>query len=145
MRDTVAKIVTQEGFELVDFVLRGNQSTTVIQLFVDRENGVTIDDCACLSRRIGDFLDFELEDVDFGSYRLEVSSPGIERPLKQERDFRRNVGRDVSVSFLSENGEKKIEGTILATDTDSVYLRVQRDTVRVPLPAIQKARIKVKW
>jgi len=145
LRSVVEGLLEREGFELVDFVVRGNKSSRLLQLFVDSERGVTVDDCVHLSHRISDLLDVKDEESELGAYRLEVSSPGVARPLREEKDFRRNVGRVVLISFLSEGVKRIAEGRILSTDKDSVYLQEERNTVCVPISSIEKAELKVKW
>jgi len=134
-----------EGYEFVDLVVRGSMSSRVIQLFVDKVGGVTAKDCARISQKISDLFDFESENLKIGSYRLEVSSPGVDRPLRGEKDFKTNVERDAFISFYKNGVKKRIEGTIISTDTDSVFIRNKKNTVRVLYSSIQEARIKLKW
>ncbi|MFX0211506.1 MAG: ribosome maturation factor RimP, partial [Candidatus Hodarchaeota archaeon] len=96
----VQSTLENEGFELVDLVVRGKNSSRVLQFFVDHERGITLDDCVHLNRKLSNLLDSEAEQIELGSYSLEVSSPGLDRPLKTEKDFQRNIGRTVSLMFF---------------------------------------------
>ena len=132
-----------EGFELVDLIVRGSPTSRLVQFFVDREGGVTVDDCVHLNRSLSTVLD--TEDLNLGSYRLEVSSPGVARPLKTERDFSKNAGRRVSVSVLAGDGKERVEGVILRADSDSVYIQSDKETVAVPFSSIVKASVALQW
>jgi len=138
-------ILAQEGFELVELVIRGSFSSRVLQFFVDKDRGVTIDDCVHLSRKLSDFLDMEAVDLIPWNYRLEVSSPGLDRPLKTRKDFMKNQGRKISLSFFSEGTKKYVEGTILKTSDELLYVQASDETISVPFSSIQKAKIKLKW
>ncbi|MFQ5354064.1 MAG: ribosome maturation factor RimP [Thermodesulfobacteriota bacterium] len=89
-------VVECSGFELVDLACVSEHGRTVLRLFIDKPGGVTIDDCATLSRELGAVLD--VEDLLPGRYSLEVSSPGLERVIKKEKDFLRFTGRLVKIT-----------------------------------------------
>jgi len=91
VRDFAEGLLPTMGLELVDVQFRREGHGWVLRLFIDREEGVTVDHCADVSREIGQFLD--VEDLIGHPYHLEVSSPGLERPLKSMRDFQRFVGK----------------------------------------------------
>ncbi len=138
-------ILAREGFELVELVIRGSFSSRVLKFFVDKDGGVTIDDCVHLSRKLSDFLDMEAYDLVSGNYRLEVSSPGLDRPLKTRKDFMRNQGREISLSFFLNGTKKYVEGTILKTNNEMLYVQTSKEMISVPFSSIQKAKIKLKW
>ena len=79
-------ILQEMGFELVDVLYLSKQGRWVLRLYIDKEGGVSIDDCADVSRELGDLID--IQDIINHDYIFEVSSPGVNRPLKNERDFR---------------------------------------------------------
>lgn len=149
LRDRLINLVRStlevEGFELVDLVVRGNSSSRVLQFFVDHERGITLDDCVHLNRKLSNLLESEAEQIEIGSYSLEVSSPGLDRPLKTEKDFKRNIGRTVSLMFFKNSTKKHLEGVILDTNDHSVYLHAEKQRVCVPFSSIQHAKIKLKW
>ncbi|MBN2029016.1 hypothetical protein JW824_02125 [bacterium] len=146
IEDLVKRILDAEGFRLVDLVIKGKSPLRVLQFFVDREGGLTIADCVYLNRKISDLLAMECEGLDYGSYRLEVSSPGIDRALRTSSDFERNIDRIISVSFQSEKGTEHIEGKILEVKNGSVYLQqVEGESLCIPIASIVNAKIRVKW
>ena len=145
LKHAIRKILTEEGFELVDFLVKGGRSSKFIRVVVDHDNGVSVDDCAHLSRTLSDMLDMEQDRWALESYRLEVSSPGIDRPLREEKDFMKNVGRDVRIMVQSNGKVEKIEGTILGVDNGLLSIGMKEKTVSLDVSSIREAKITVKW
>jgi ribosome maturation factor RimP len=145
LRNTIHKVLAKEGFELVDFLVKGGKASKFIRVVVDHENGVSVDDCAHVSRTLSDMLDMEQDRWALESYRLEVSSPGIDRPLQEEKNFLKNVGRDVKIIYQSNGVVEKVEGTILGVDNGSVSIGMKERTVSLDVSSIREAKITVKW
>jgi ribosome maturation factor RimP len=140
VRELVADMVERRGFELVHVEYAGAASAPVLRIYVDRPGGVTVDDCAEISRRISVLLD--VEDVIPGRYILEVSSPGIERPLFSERDYERFLGHEARIATLEKVEDRKnFTGVIEAVDNHCVRLRCEDRTYTVPLRLIRKAHL----
>ena len=121
--DIVEPMLDAAGFELVDLVIAAGRRP-IIRVFIHRDGGITIDDCANVSR----MLEFELDAADaFGRrYNLEVSSPGLERPLKQEGDFKRNIGEEVRLFMSGEDGRSFERcGIIKACDDAGLTLEIE--------------------
>lgn len=95
MEQGIKLLVEQDGLGLVEIVLAGAGSASIVRIFVDREKGVSVEDCSRLSRKISDFLD--THDLIPFQYRLEVSSPGLDRPLTNKTDFQRKTGEKVTL------------------------------------------------
>lgn len=120
-QELLEPIMQEHSFELVDVEFVKEGSNYYLRAYIDKPGGITIDDCEVVSRRLSDLLD----ETDFISeaYILEVSSPGLDRPLKKEKDFQRSLGKDVEVRFYrAVDGVKEIEGTLVAYDRDSITL-----------------------
>jgi len=145
IENLVRHTLDEEGFHLVDIVIKGKPSSYVLQFFMDRDGGLTISDCVYLNRKISDLLELRCQELKYGSYRLEVSSPGIDRPLCLLSDFQRNIGRNVSIVFRSEDMIKNIQGKILETKNDSVYLQTEGTALSVPMSSIINGKINLKW
>lgn len=96
--DMVMPIILSNNFELVDVEYVKEAGNYYLRIYVDKEGGITVDDCEIVSRALGDLLD----EKDFieDSYILEVSSPGLGRPLKKEKDFKRSVGMEVELHLF---------------------------------------------
>ena len=141
----VEPILEQEAVELVDLEIKGSRRNPVIKIFVDVPGGISIDTCTHLARRIRRELDSQ--EVALENYRLEVSSPGIDRPLRTMRDFQRNIGRLVEVIYENDEGEtQSIQGDILDADAEFVDLQIAgRGRKQIALDRINKALIQIKW
>ena len=136
-------VVRSEGLILVDVTLRTESHGRILRLIVDRaEGGVTLDDCSAVSRQVSDILD--VEDQVEGAYRLEVSSPGLTRKLKTERDFSIFAGRKARVTFRDEAGEVvTLEGILKGMGGPEVILECNGGLRTVPFGSITKARLVI--
>ena len=148
LEDFVRQGVEALGFDLVEFRRGGTARRPLLDVRIDRRDGtkVTIDDCANVSRALEPQLDASGMVSD--QYVLEVSSPGVERPLRHADDWRRFVGRRASVSGQVVGG--RIEGDILALEGDEGnHVAVLRDSKgrehRVPLSEVKEARLVFVW
>lgn len=145
-REIVERIVDSVGLELVDAQLLGGGVHRVFRLFIDSPTGVTHDDCEKISRLVSEVLD-EKDLISGGAYTLEVSSPGVDRPLVKPKDFQRFIGSKVKIE-LKEAIEKsrRFTGRLAAFDGERITLELDPDkTMDVPLGAIQKANLKYEW
>jgi len=131
------------GLELVEVQFRREGHGWVLRLFIDCEQGVTVDHCADVSREVSDFLD--VEDLIDHPYHLEVSSPGLERPLKSLNDYRRFVGRRAKIKLReSVDGQKVFAGTINSVNDHGVELELEDGSkVMLPFAHIRKARLAI--
>lgn len=128
------------NLDLVDVIYRYEGRDLFLRVLADRpESGISLGECALLNRELGDILDEKniLED----SYTLEVSSPGLDRPLKQNKDFVRCLGKNIKF-FLSENISGKLEwdGIIKKVDEEKVYVDTIKGILGIPLDKINKAK-----
>ena len=111
----------QHGFELVDVEYVKEGSNWYLRVYIDKPGGITVDDCELISRAFGDLLD--QEDFIQESYILEVSSPGLGRPLKKEKDFQRSLGEEVEIRlFRAVNKEKELTGILKEYDGNTVTI-----------------------
>jgi ribosome maturation factor RimP len=140
----LAPVVEAEGFELYD-VTRGREGgRKVLRVMVERPGGVDIDTLSRLSERVSRHLD----EVGYetGPYDLQVSSPGLERPLRRPEHFRRTVGQQVQVKTTAPMaGSRTHTGTLRAADEEGITLEVDGDERRVPHADIASARTVVDW
>ncbi len=138
----VAEIVEKEGFELVEFGYKTGRNTA-LQVIVHRLGGTTIDDCSRLSRRI----DQRLEEADLivGSWRIDVASPGLDRPLRTPADFKRVVGERIRLDLSAACEDKKsFEGLLVGANGVSIRLADKSGERDVPLDHIRYGKIVVK-
>ena len=122
-------IVETKGFELVDVEWVKEGANWYLRAYIDKENGITVDDCEEVSRALSDLLDEE--DFISENYILEVSSPGLDRPLKKEKDFARSIGKDVEIRlYKAIDKQKEFTGTLTSYDADSVTLTMEDGSER---------------
>jgi ribosome maturation factor RimP len=129
-----------EGFELVHVERVTWNRQTIVRVYADKPGGITLDDCAGISRQLGDLLEVHLPDM--GSYRLEVSSPGPHRPLKKKQDFHRFKGSRIKIETRSTiQGKQKFTGELELVDDDKVVMVVDGERVEIPDFQIAKANL----
>lgn len=117
----IMPVIESNRFELVDVEFVKEGSNWYLRLYVDKEGGITIDDCELVSRAMSDILD--REDYIEESYILEVSSPGLGRPLKKDKDFVRSIGKDVEIRLYKPlEKQKEFTGVLKAFDKEQVVL-----------------------
>lgn len=117
-------LMEQYQFELVDVEYVKEAGSWYLRAYIDKEGGITVDDCEVISRILGDWLD--KEDFIQESYILEVSSPGLGRPLKKDKDFQRSLGDEVEVKLYRPlNKSKDYSGILKAFDKDTVTIEME--------------------
>jgi len=132
--------VVSLGYELVgvEYLPQGKHS--LLRVYIDTEQGITLDDCSRVSHQISGLLD--VEDVIPGHYSLEVSSPGMDRPLFTAEHFQRFAGQLVKIRLsLPKDGRRKYSGVLRGMQDDDVVIVVEEQEVRLPLNTIEKANL----
>ena len=143
VKELVEGVVREEGLELVDIQFPRFKARQVVRIFIDREGGVTIGDCRRVSLRVGETLD--IEDPFPTRYTLEVSSPGVDRPLKTVRDFQRNVGRTLRLALSEEpHRDTTRNGVLKEIRGETLVLETEQGRLDVPLRHIAKAQVCAK-
>jgi ribosome maturation factor RimP len=140
MRETLLKLlepaVETLDYELVELEFQGG----VLRLYIDKPQGVTLDDCQKVSQQISAVLD--VEDPIPGAYTLEVSSPGVDRPLRKLADFQQHAGERVRIELLLPlDGRRRFTGTLRGTESDHVMVEVDGSLCRLPYSQIGRARV----
>lgn len=145
LRSLVDLLVEQHGAHVIDLVLRGDTGRRVIEVRIDSVEGATLDQCSAVSRAVMDEIDAR-ELVD-GGCRLEVSSPGAERPLKFPWQYRKHVGRQMQVRFLLGQEEVSRTGELIGVDDEGMTLRAGRNAgeTRIRFSDVKEATVKVPW
>lgn len=138
--DLLEPEAAKHGFELVAVEQAGGRRTPVIRVLLDREGGVDLDAICSANEWVTALID-EANPIS-GPYTLEVSSPGVDRPLRKLGDFDRFAGETVTVKTRSANERNAWTGTIVGSSGDAVVLLVDGEEVRVPFGDIVKARLK---
>ncbi|MCI8674074.1 MAG: ribosome maturation factor RimP [Lachnospiraceae bacterium] len=141
-------VIQENGFELVDVEYVKEAGTRYLRAYIDKEGGITIDDCELVSRAFGQLLD--AEDFIEESYVLEVSSPGLGRPLKKEKDFVRSIGKDVEVKLFKPLSKEKKEKDFLGTlkSYDGAFVTIVQESgeeLTLERSAIALIRLAFVW
>lgn len=137
-------ILADLGLELVEVQYRREQTGFVLRLIIYKESGVSLDDCSSVSRQLGHLL--EVEDLIEHAYHLEVSSPGLTRPLKNEKDFNRCLGKEVKVTVKDPvKGVLTFTGTIERAGNGEVILNSEGNDVRIAVKDIAKAKQVIRF
>jgi len=134
------------GYELVDLEFSQNDEGSLLRLFVDKEGGVTLDDCTHVSRMFGALLD--VEDPISGGYNLEISSPGLNRPLRRFRDFSARIGETVKVTLVRPlDGRRRFKGVLKEVTEEplTVTIEVDGEEYIVPLDESSKCNLVYKF
>jgi len=140
----VAPVVKASGLELVEVTFRREAGRKVLRVVVDREGGVDIDTISATAEQVSRRLD--LEGFAPGPYALEVSSPGIERPLRRPVDFRRRVGDRVKVRTVTPiEGARNHAGALVSADAEAIVVATDGGELRVPYEEIASARTVADW
>lgn len=145
LRDAITAAIERKGAHCIDLVFRGDRAKQVIEVFIDAETGITTDLCADVSREIsaaidqGNFLP--------GPYRLDVSSPGIDRPLRFPWQYRKHQGRRVHVRYREADQERSVDGTLASVGEDAILVQTKKvaEPVLVKFDTIVEARIPAPW
>jgi len=146
--ETISPILWTLGLELADVVCVGQGSRSVVRVFIDKPEGVTLDDCERAHKALGPALD--VADPFPHAYTLEVSSPGLDRPFKRIQDFRRAIGKRVTLKLKEPlAGQWRLVGTLAGVTDDSVTLELSEPppprTVTLEQKLIGEAKRVVTW
>jgi len=138
--DICEPLMNAEGLELVHVEYRREQHGRILRLYIDRQGGVTLSDCADISRQIGDLVDVSL-DIK-GAYHLEVTSPGPNRPLGKAADFDRFKGNRAKIRLMEPlEGRKNFQGFLRGLEGENVVIQTDDQTASIPLSRILSAHL----
>jgi ribosome maturation factor RimP len=142
VRTMMDPILSQEGLELADIEYRRESKGWVLRLYLDKEGGVTLDDCTRVSQEVGRNLD--IEDFIQAPYTLEVSSPGLTRSLKTEKDFEKNCQRLVKVkTFDPIENRRSFKGRLLRVSEKTIEIESDGGIFQIPLNNVAKANLEI--
>ena len=138
--DLLAPLVAMEGCEIWGVEYRAQGRHSKLSLYIDRDEGVSVEHCERVSRRVSDVLD--VEEVLSSAYTLEVSSPGMDRILFRPEQFERCAGEEIDVRLnYPVDGSKRIKGVLMGLEDGEVVIRAGEDEYLLPLENVQRARV----
>jgi ribosome maturation factor RimP len=142
VRAMVDPILLNEGMELVDIEYRRESKGWILRLYLDKEGGVTLDDCTRVSQEVERSLD--VEDFIQTPYTLEVSSPGLTRPLKTEKDFIKYCHRLIKVKTVDPiENRRQFKGRLLGVSENRIEIEVDGGVFQIPLSNVAKANLEI--
>ncbi len=131
------------GFDVVEIRFEKRKRLDIIKIFIDTEKGVNLEDCTNASRLLNDYIfENELYEKEF---RLEISSPGLDRPLVHVKDFRRNIGRSIIIHYTEDDKTKNVSGKLVAVSDKELSIEDKKKTYVIPINKIIKGNIKLPW
>lgn len=140
IKEIVLPLIKDQNFELVDLEIKGKGPTTILRIFVDKPGGITLDECTALSEKLS--LNLDVEDFFPQRYTLEVSSPGLDRPLISESDFKRKIGENIKVFLkIPVDNKSVIEGRIEDFKDQKLWLNSEGESKAIAFEKIEKAKI----
>jgi ribosome maturation factor RimP len=144
VQEILDPLLLEEGLELVDVEYRREGRGRVLRIYIDKEGGVTVEDCARLSRELGTLLD--IHDIIPNSYTLEVSSPGLTRALKKPKDFRRFKGKKVKIKTKTDIQKRRVfVGKLLDFTDNVVSIEVDGHPYFIPYEEIEGANLELEF
>ncbi|MFZ4621563.1 MAG: ribosome maturation factor RimP [Bacteroidota bacterium] len=139
IHELLLPITDQSNTYVVEVILRGERSSKVIEVYVDSDKGITLDECYQISRALAEKLDEA--DLISGRYRLDVSSPGLDRPLKLLRQYSKNIGRTCKVKYTGEEKKMLQEGKLESVSDNSIVITKAGKRTEISFAAINEAYI----
>jgi ribosome maturation factor RimP len=141
--DLIEPVLSIEGLELVDVEYKKEGKNWVLRIFIDKEGGVTVADCQKVSHLTDDLI--EVEETIITPYSLEVSSPGLDRVLKREKDFLKFKGRQIRLNSLSPiDNRRKFIGILADFKDQTVFLELDGKLLEIPLRQVGKANLVIE-
>ena len=140
LSDLFEPVIESMAYELVGVELTGSGNGTILRIYIDAEKGITVDDCQAVSYQVSGILD--VEDPMQGHYTLEVSSPGIDRPLVKPEHFEQFTGELVKIrSTEAVLGRKNFKGILESFDGEYLYVAVDNEVYEIPFDIVEKANL----
>ncbi len=143
VRELIELVCDEASVHLVGVELRGHIGSQVLKVYVDTDQGITLEEITRLARLIDARL--EEDDVMPGAYRLEVSSPGVDSGLKYDWQYRRSIGRNLWVRFEQNDEVHEYTGKLVSLENNQLELQLKKEKITIPLASIVKARVQLKW
>lgn len=142
-RSIISDICEERNIFLLKADIIGGARNRRVRIICDTEPGITINQCRQLGGAIQDM--FLRKDIFADGYEIEVSSPGVDKPLEHAFEYKRNIGRELNVEYDATDEIKHAVGKLVAFDGSVLTLEAKKDTFEIPMAAIKHAKIKLKW
>jgi len=145
----ISETLAEKGLELFDMTLRSERGGTILRITIDKDTGAGIEDCTVASRAVSAYLDSDESVIPFDKYNLEVSTPGLESPLRSENDFVRFIGKKCKIVTVDKDasGRKNYTGNIASCGEGKVTLYVEKESTSfdIALDNVAKANLVIEF
>jgi ribosome maturation factor RimP len=139
--DIIKPVFEKNNVYLVDMEFRGRGKDRLLSIFVDTKEGITLAQITQLNDEISDLLD--MHNIISGSYRLQISSPGLDRPLKYLWQYQKNINRKLQVNYRDRDTQKEITGKLMHADEEGILIESKSDKLKIPFSEIVKSKVKI--
>jgi len=143
LKEEVEPICRRSNFFLFDIQIKGDRRQLLVKVIADTESGITLSECQQLSEQVSDLI-FR-DDLIPQAFRLEVTSPGVDKPLQYPYEYHRNIGRDLLVIVTQNGVRKEIKGELIGCNGDKIVVNTGTGSIVIPVDEIQRANVKLKW
>lgn len=143
IRKLIEPICLEDSLILYNIAVQGTGKNQIIKIIIDTETGVTLDQCKILSQKISDL--FYRKELFGNDYRLEISSPGVNKPLQESYEYRRSIGKNIKVTYNQNNEQKIIIGKLIAFNENIITLQEGKGEIDISINDIENAKIQLKW
>lgn len=139
----IESILEKYEYFLVDFVIRGDSRNWILEIFVDNVKGVSTNDCAKISYDISSFIDEN--GIIESNYRLDVSSPGLSRPLKFIQQFPKHLNRKFNITYTESEETKKVKGKLVDVADNFLIIEKGKETIKIDFNTVKKAKVEISF
>lgn len=139
--ELIKPIFERDNIYLVDVEFRGKGKNQVLTIYADTEDGISLNQITRLNKEISDLLD--INNIISGAYRLDISSPGTNRPLEYLWQYRKNINRNLQVHYRDNDIRKELMGKLKEVNKKEIILEIKKGDVKIPFSAIIKSKVKV--
>lgn len=143
IQDAASRVAEKLGFLLVDTAIRGDNRKPVVQIFIDSIKGVTTDDCALMSSEVAAIID--TENIIDKAYRIEVSSPGVDRALKFLEQYHQHVNRKFEIEYAEGEEQFTIQGKLVSVEGDIITLMAGKEELKINYNNIKTAKVLISF
>jgi ribosome maturation factor RimP len=139
----IEPLCINSGTYLQGVSIHGAGKDRIIRVTADTDKGITLDECQMLSSKISDY--FYRKNIFEGNYRLEVTSPGAEKPLEYDYEFKRNIGRRVEIEYQDTDKIESVDGILAEYTGDIILIRNKIGDIQIPVEHLKRVRVKLQW
>jgi len=144
VKEAILPVIAERNYQLVDIEFVREGRGQVLRIFLDKQGGINVEDCADVSRELGDILD--VKNIIETSYHLEISSPGLDRRVRDPADFERFSGRRIKIKTEQPiNGRRHFSGMLRGVKGDNVTMECDGAEIEIPIEIIEKANLTHEW